>query len=259
MTHQEAQQDIVERFVRHQLSPDERRAFEEHYFECEECFEQVQVTAHFIASVRQAARKGLLAEPAATPWWINLFKPALMFATTTALLLAIGIGWVLWKQATTPHQELAIQQPPTPQPMASIEITPTPSVGENPKPDLLAENRPAQTPEITPGKAPIVFLSSERGDSGGNQVTLPVNAQSVILRIDVEPNSSFSRFQFQVFDNTKRLVTTTNGGKATIKGTVSASLPTKLLQTGRYVVKCFGLRDSQRELVGEYRLQVLKP
>ncbi len=259
MTHQEAQQDIIERFVRHQLSPDERRAFQEHYFDCEECFEQVQMTARFMAGVQQAARKGLLAEPATKPWWADLFKPALIFAMVTVLLLALGIGWLLLKQSSAPHQELAIGQTPTPQPTASIASTPTLSIGENPKPDLLAQNRPAQTPEIAPGKSLIVFLSSERGGSDSNQLKLPANAESAILRIDVEPNSTFSGFQFQVFDSAKHQIATLNTGKATTKGTVSASVPTKLLQTGKYVVKCFGLRDSQRELVGEYRLEVLKP
>ncbi len=259
MTHREAQQDTIDRFVRHQLSPAERRTFQEHYFECDECFEQVQVTARFIAGVQLAARKGLLAEPAAQPWWANLFKPALIFATATALLLAVGIGWLLLKQRSAPHQELAIVQTSTPQPTASIAITPTPSVGQNPKPDSLAQNRPTQTPEIAPGKSPIVFLSSERGDSDNNQLKLPANAESAILRIDVEPNSTFSSFQFQVFDSAKHQVATLNSGKATTKGTVSASLPAKLLQTGKYVVKCYGLRGGQRELVGEYKLQIQKP
>ncbi len=259
MTHQEAQQDTIERFVRHQLSTDERRAFEEHYFECEECFEQVQTMARFVAGIRQAARKGLLTESVVDPWWAILSKPALMFATAIALLLAVGIGWLLLKQRSAPHQELAIEQTPTPQTKTSIKLTPTPFVGENRKPDLLAHNRSTQPPEPAPGKSPIVFLSSERGDSNSNPLKLPANAESVILRIDVEPSSTFSSFQFQVFDSAKHQVATINSGKATTKGIVSASLPAKLLQTGKYVVKCFGLRGSQRELVGEYRLEVLKP
>jgi hypothetical protein len=47
--------------VRHKLPPDERRAFQEHYFACEECFEQVQITARLVAGVRRASRKGVLA------------------------------------------------------------------------------------------------------------------------------------------------------------------------------------------------------
>ncbi len=271
MTHQEVQQrEIVERYVRHQLTPDERRAFQEHYFSCAECFEQVQLTARFVVGVRQAARQGVLAENVAKPWWATLFKPALGFTVATAFILAVAFGWLLFKQNSTLRQELAIQQAPTPtpQPTATLAATPattaTPTPGERPKlqnqPDLLAQNRSPQTPDLTPGKPPVVFLDSERdASSGSNQLTLPANAANAILRIEVEPNSSFSGFQFQLFDNAKRLVTTANSGKASARGAVSTSVPANLLQTGKYVVKCYGLREGQRALVGEYRLQVQKP
>ena len=259
MTHLESQQDTIERFVRHQLSPDERRAFEEHYFECEECFEQVQTMARFVAGIRQAARKGLLTESVTAPWWAILFKPAVIFATATALILIAGMGWLLWKQAPAPQQELASGQTPTPAPQSTATIAAlTPPIGESPKPDLLAQNRPPQTPETSPAKSVVVFLDSERGD-GGNQLILPANASSAILRIDVDPGNSFSGFQFEIFDSSRKLLTKASSGKASAKGTVSANISTELLQTGKYVVKCFGLRDGQRELVGEYRLQVQKP
>ncbi|MBI1763847.1 MAG: zf-HC2 domain-containing protein [Acidobacteria bacterium] len=270
MTHQEVQQgEIVERFVRRQLTPDERRAFQEHYFGCEECFEQVEMTARFVAGVRQASRQGLLAESVAERWWpwrVVLFKPALGFAVATGLALAVAFGWLLFKQNSAPRQELAIQQTPTPTPHPAVTpgTTSTPTPGARPKlqnqPDLLAQNRPPQTPDLAPGKAPVVFLDSERdGSGGGNQLTIPANAASAALRIEVEPNSSYSGFQFQLFDNSKRLVTTVNSGKASPRGAISASVPANLLQTGKYVVKCYGLHDGQRELVGEYKLQVQKP
>ena len=266
MTHQEVQQgEIIERYVRHQLTPVERQAFQEHYFACEECFEQVEMTARFVAGVRQAARQGLLAESVAEPWWAMWFKPALGLALASAVLLAVAVGWLWFKQTALPRQELAIQQSPTPQPTATH--TPatavTPASSESPKlqnqPDLLAQNRPPQTPDLPPGKPPVVFLDSERAASNANQLNLPPNANAAILRIEVEPNSPYSSFQFQLFDNAKRLTTTAISGKATPRGTVSASVPASLLQTSQYMVKCYGLRDGQRELVGEYKLQVQKP
>lgn len=259
MTHQEAQQDTIERFVRHQLSTDERRAFEEHYFECEECFEQVQTMARFVAGIRQAARKGLLTESVVDPWWAILFKPTVIFATAAALVLILGMSWLLWKQTPRPQQELANRQTPTPAPQPTASIASTiPPIGENPKPDLLAQNRSPQLPETSPGKPSVVFLDSERGD-GSNQLILPAKATTAILRIDVDPGNSFSGFQFEIFDSSRKLLAKASSGKASAKGTVSANISTELLQTGKYMVKCFGLRNSQRELVGEYRLQVQKP
>lgn len=260
MTHQEVQPDTIERFVRHQLSPDERRAFEEHYFECEECFGQAQIMARFVAGVRQAARKGLLTESAAEPWWASMFNPAVAVAMATAILLAIGVAWLLWKQTPEPHQELTASQTatPSPYPTAPSELTTPSATVENSRP-LLAQNRPEPSREAIPGKAPVVFLDSERGNGETKQVILPANASSATLRIDVDPGNPFSGFQFQLFDQSGKLATMANTGKANSKGILSINISTEFLQTGKYMVKCYGLRNGQRELIGEYKLQIQKP
>lgn len=259
MTHQEAQlNDTIERYVRHQLSAEERRAFQQHYFQCQECFEQTQTMAQFIAGIQQASRKGLLAESAERPWWAKLFKPAMVLATSAALLLAIWFGRSLFNANLPAKENLATAQSPTPEP---TKTSATPIVEENRKPqqqDLLAQNRPTPIPELAPGKAPFVTLDSERDASNAtNQLTIPVNAANAILRVEIEANSPYSGFQFQIFDSAKRLVTTISG-KANAKGTVSANVPAQLLQSGKYVVKCFGQRHGQFEPIGEYRLQVQK-
>ena len=90
-------------------------------------------------------------------------------------------------------------------------------------------------------------------------LTLPANASSAILRIEVEPGSPFTSFQFQLFDSSKRLVTTATSGKASARGSVAVRVPAEALQNGKYLVKCYGVRDGQRELIGEYDLLVRKP
>ena len=58
--------EIIERYVRNQLSAEERRAFEEHFFGCEECFEKLQATERFTAGIRDACSRGLLEESPST-------------------------------------------------------------------------------------------------------------------------------------------------------------------------------------------------
>src|SRR5688572_2809204 len=103
MTHQEIQaNEIIEQYVRGKLSTAERRAFQEHLFECDECAQQAEVTARFVAGVREAARTGLLTAPhqperARTVggwfnqgWGFRWATPAL----AASLLIAIAlIGW----------------------------------------------------------------------------------------------------------------------------------------------------------------------
>ena len=265
MTHQEIQEgEMIERYVRHELVPSERRAFQEHYFECEECFEQVQTTARLIAGVRQAARKGRLTESAAEPaaWWSSLFRPSFVLAVASALVLAVAFGWFMFRQIFSSPQEVARQQPPgvspgqtsTPEQNTAQNPTTSPSVGKNEstkrpdEPDLLAQNR-----------LPTVLLESSRDASASsNQLTLPANASSAILRIEVEPGNAVASFQFQVFDRAKHLVTTATSGKASVRGSVTARVSVEALQNGKYLVKCYGVKNGQRELIGEYDLLVRK-
>jgi anti-sigma factor RsiW len=108
MTHQQIHDsEVIERYVRHQLTPTERQAFQEHYFACDECFDQVQMSARFIAGVREASRSGVLTaeqdERAAGssilpailyPNWIrNWAVPALAMSFLVAALL-LGV-WAL--------------------------------------------------------------------------------------------------------------------------------------------------------------------
>jgi hypothetical protein len=48
MTHDEVEQrEIVELYVRKRLSPEDRGAFQEHFFACDSCFDQIQTMERF--------------------------------------------------------------------------------------------------------------------------------------------------------------------------------------------------------------------
>jgi Putative zinc-finger len=112
MTHREIeQQDVIERYVRGQLSVDERAAFQDHFFACDECFDRLQVTERFVAGVRHASETGILARGSAatseTYSWFGWFKPAFLLPTAVALLLAIAIGWLLLFRMPAMREQLA--------------------------------------------------------------------------------------------------------------------------------------------------------
>src|SRR5688572_16341384 len=101
MNHHELEQkETVERYVRHRLAAEERRAFQEHYFACDQCFEQVQTAARFIAGVRAAARSGVLAgeqiqaQHSGASWHgLSWLKTAFALSVATTVLLAVGLVW----------------------------------------------------------------------------------------------------------------------------------------------------------------------
>jgi len=56
-------EEVIERYVRNRLTPEERLAFEEHFFACDECFAKVQETERFVAGVCDAVEQCILAKP----------------------------------------------------------------------------------------------------------------------------------------------------------------------------------------------------
>lgn len=106
MEHEEAiRSHAAERYVAHDLSPADQDAFEEHFFDCQECAEEVRWELIFTANVRSVSREQR-AEPQpapvphpAGPWekwraWLRP-RPALAFSFAANFVLAAGLGFVL--------------------------------------------------------------------------------------------------------------------------------------------------------------------
>ncbi len=271
MTHYEIeQQDIIERYVRHQLPGAERRAFQEHYFVCDECFAQAESTAKFIAGVQRSSRVGVLAENArelarnaVAPWWASWFTPAFALAATACLLLAVALGWIIFKPIPQGREE-ASKPKPTPEQLAGEKAQPTPTHAPSPAAtekraqlnDKLAQNHLPATPQIKDVIASVT-LESSRDAKGGAQVKLPENATALTLRMEVEVGR-YQSYQLQIFAAGGRAIKTINGLKANAQGALAASVATQQLPAGKYSVKLFGLKNQQKDLVGDYDLTLRK-
>jgi hypothetical protein len=106
MEHDEAiRSHAAERYVAHELSPAEQDAFEEHFFDCQECADDVRFELTFTANVRAISREQR-AERQAAPepprarsrakWWDRLrLRPALAFSFAANFVLAAGFGYIL--------------------------------------------------------------------------------------------------------------------------------------------------------------------
>ena len=96
MTHGEIEErEIVEAYLRGKLSVNDRQAFEEHFFACEECFAEVRAAADFCDGVRHAAEAGLLPEArtkdaAFGRWW----QPAFGLGWAAAAVLLVITVWL---------------------------------------------------------------------------------------------------------------------------------------------------------------------
>jgi hypothetical protein len=117
MEHDEAvRAQAAERYVAHELSPAERDSFEEHFFDCQECADDVRFEITFAANARAVFREQRTEHrPAPEPrgagspgsWvaWLRP-RPALAFSFAANFALAAGLGYVL----LTGTHELVVPQ-----------------------------------------------------------------------------------------------------------------------------------------------------
>ena len=294
LTHQSIEQrEIVERYVTDTLSPEERRAFQEHYFNCEACFAQVEITERFISGIRDAAASGLLdsriSKKAQMPMsgvWSRWFQPTVAVATAASLILAATVGWFLLYTEPKLRQQLAREQQMREQAVresqqnlnqaeeqlrlerearAKLENQLAQQQQERSKlENQIAENRlprnmsPGEVfPDRSEPNIPIVMLEATR-DAGGttNSLDVPRNARTFVLWIEVPSQARGGTYRLQIYTDQNRLLKTARGLKLNSYGALAVSLSAKSFQSGSYLVRLYSEGRQPTDLVGEYRLQV---
>lgn len=287
MTHQEIEQrEIIERYALNVLAEDKRRAFQEHFFGCDECFDKAQVTARFIEGVRESSVAGILAKQSsesktarAQSFWSNWLKPAFVLATSVSVILAATLGWLLLNQIPNLRGRLdqekqarlrTEQEKQQATDRAAEELEKERQRSESEKNERvklenqleeLARNTPPPRPEINKpqGNSPIVILQAMRDSHTSNQLSLPANAGHATLWIEVATGAQFTSYSLQILTSDSRLVQTIDGARQNSYGAVAVKVSAKLLQTGSYIVKLYGMKNGGRELIGDFSLSVRKP
>lgn len=213
MDHSEAVRVMAtERYLLGELSPETREAFEEHFFECQECALDVRAGAAFIDEAKLQ-----LAEPSAAPaapspkptlpWrgWFAWWKPALALPAFAALLLVIGYQ----NFATIPSLRTAARQPRL---------------------------------------APWATLHVETRD--GTPLSVVADRKSgAVLLIDVPDTAGFASFAFALLDpRGKQFWAQTVQASGTESGqqTLSLLLPGMGLQQGLYTLTISGITAQGR-------------
>ena len=278
MTHsQDDQIEISEKYVRGQLAPQDRQAFEEHCFGCDECFQQVQMTERFVAGMYRAADTGKLPPYSldargngqffAWPNWARL-----SFATTAlaSVILAASIGWLLFYRMPRLRNDLALERQAREQDSQQLKTTGEQLDAERQERAKLEtqleqarrEKESARPPDDQiamvaepQGNVPVAILQAERNSNPvATELVLSAEAKSVVLWVEVDANS-FESFRLQIFDKDNRLVQGVARLQRNKEGAVSVMIPARLLRPGKYIVKLYGISGRQQLLVGAYQLQ----
>ena len=180
MDHNEAVRlQAAENYVLGKLPKEQHAAYEEHFFDCPVCAEEIKATVAFMESARQVIREEAL-EPVgakrlapatqATGGWFAWLRPAFAVPVLAALLLFIGYQ----NGVTIPH---------------------------------LKDSSSSQMAQIISSSFQLrgsVRGESENGDAG-NKVRVR-SGESFALNFDFTPTGTFSEYDWQLRDQTGRAV-----------------------------------------------------
>jgi len=106
MMHPDIEQaDVLDRYVRRELSAEDEQAFEAHFFTCDDCFAKVQDTEQFRAGIRDAAAHGLLpdAESVTTTASGGWFRWGFALTSATTIILLGVVAWMYGRLGPRTH------------------------------------------------------------------------------------------------------------------------------------------------------------
>ena len=189
MDHQTAvDRQIAERYLLNELGDDEREQFEEHYFACADCADDIRAGSAFVEGTRtllrpEAPEVRQTVEPMRKPWWGWLWTPVPAYAMAAALAVALVIQQTDDRTATQPEAHLLTMLRPvtrgTPQ---SIAVAPGQST--------------IHLGIAVPAGAAYICTFSRGGTALGSPIRTPVlTAEQLSLSLPVE---TFGTGDFQL-------------------------------------------------------------
>jgi hypothetical protein len=283
MTHKEIEEkEIIERYVLHQLAPEERLAFQEHYFSCDECFERAQLEARFIASVRQSSLSGVLADDRAhtigiagrlmpAPFWrgAGWLVPALAASLLVAVMV---IG--LWALSLRRENQLLAERTAEQSRASDLakaknhDLETSGTELQQQKQSLEEENRRLKEQLATAERQREIELAQLRqpdinvpvrnvypvgdaqrstGTSEVNRVRVPRGTRAFVLILgNYKPG--YSEYRLEIKDASGRAGARREGLKPDQTGDLSVMLNRTVLGAGKYTLNLFG----QGQLIGRY-------
>ncbi|HEY6840468.1 MAG TPA: hypothetical protein VI114_04575 [Chthoniobacterales bacterium] len=211
MDHEEAVRlQAAEKYLLGQLPKEQHAAYEEHYFDCSVCAEEIKATAAFMESARQVGREQMLQTidvkrlTPATPTngrWFAWLKPAFAIPVMAALLLFIGYQ----NGVTIPRLKDSSSAP------------------------IISSS--------------FQLLGSVRGgnESGGASNKVPVKQdESFLLKFDFTPAGTSSGYSWQLLDPSGRAVRYGALGGDKKYQTVSLPIVGGVQNAGKYNLVFFG-------------------
>ncbi len=185
MDHDEAVRlQAAEKYLLGQLPKEQHAAYEEHYFDCSVCAEEIKATAAFMESARQVTReevsevidsKRLVAAASKSGGWFAWLKPAFAIPVMAALLLVIGYQ----NGITIPSLKESSSHAPVAEVAKSFSLMALGARGEG-APSLKISVGPREDFNLAvdmPGNSATGYTCVIQDESAKTLVALPISAE----------------------------------------------------------------------------------
>jgi hypothetical protein len=265
-----AEDDLIDAYVRAELSVSERALFEQWRLTSQYSRERVEFARTLFDSVSGKAAPDRVPDRP-VPWWQFLSggvvrRPAIGYAFAAVFLVMVlgGVWFVIdrWRTRPAPEQAKGVQSTPVtslePAPIRPTELPPV-ARSEQPSPARETPNRSASVP------APVIAtftlpLGLARGASAAVPLILPAGATEVRLRLTLEG---------EPYRNYRAVLSTPEGRRVSSRDVTNAppmkssdltlSFPAELLTSGDYVLDLSGANAPGKwESVADYSFRIVK-
>jgi hypothetical protein len=200
--------DVIDRYVRGTMPPAERAEFEEHFLDCQECLEQLELARSLREGIKvcaaQPSRAAASQSRPAVPGWFS-WRPAAAAAVAVLLISAIP-SVVLYR---------------------SLEST---------RMNLDRETRRAVELSNAPLLPPAVYmLSPTRGAQAASTVRIPDSPRWILLAVELD-TSQYHDYRASLRDDAGQTAWTSGSLKADGPDAIGVALPSQILHPGDYVL-----------------------
>lgn len=265
------ERQIAERYVLGRLDPEERQLFEEHFLDCAECLERVELAEQLQQGLRRAAARratavaigggGLLAVLARLRRWqrIALAAAALLLAAGLSLGLLFGRIARLDRelQEARKAQVPSPSEAPKPPPAEMSRLQEEVAARRNDVARLQDELEKTREPQVN---VPILALSLVRSAAGDEapvpQLRVPPQAPWIV--VSLEPSDpGFPAYRATLQGSGGRSVWQGGGLTLSPAGLLSFSLPRPLVTPGTFRLRIEGLPPGRPPVpAGEFPFRV---
>jgi hypothetical protein len=285
--------DLIDRYLMGKLGDEESARFEEHYADCNQCFDRLKITKSFIQDLRTpAARQSLQSDSYAqgrTRAYIAHLRSSKPLAVAAGVLLFLTVAGVFLlvnfmqrlrsdaNQARNEAVELRHSYEESQQAAATLDKRLEEREQEMTEQLRALEARLQNNQEqsgdrvgesslwIQPKINPLIFSlnSVRRGEihrtAPPNDIRLPSASTGFLVSLGLESDVNYKDYRVTIVDERNATIVKKNGFKRSANNAISIGLNSKLFQSGNYLLTVDGIsNDGAAITVGNYPFRVIK-